>query len=362
MKRVAMERLPLETLTLYAELMEQLMAVETHRSIGRVSGCFTTKTVKSETYYYYQYSDPGGVLRQAYIGKKTPALERVVERFLTERETFKEDMVQIHRLCAQLRLGGVLITDTASARVLKAFAESGIFHLNGVLVGTHAFTILGNLLGVRWKSSAAKTHDIDIASGSRMRVAFPNIQADLPMILERLEMGFLPVPQLDPKNPSTSFKVRGKALRVDILTPEVRPNDRSPVIIPLFNAAAQPLRFLDYLLEKPEKGAAINGGGVLVNVPTPARYAFHKLIVSGERGVPMHDKIGKDFMQAAQVFSVLADERPGDLLLAWDEIKRRGRGWVKRASAGLSAMAKHHRAEHGMLIEVLPELEATWKR
>ena len=352
-----MEKLPLETITLYAEIMEQLMAVETHRSIGRVSGCFTTKTVKSETYYYYQYSDPGGLLRQAYIGKKTPTLEHVVDRFLSERETFKEDIVHIQRLCAQLRMGGVLITDTASARVLKAFAESGIFHLNGVLVGTHAFTVLGNLLGVRWKSSAARTHDIDIASGSRMSVALPNIQADRPRILERLEMGFRPVPQLDPKNPSTSFKVRGKALRLDILTPEVRPNDRSPVIISAFNVAAQPLRFLDYLLENPEKGAAINGGGVLVNVPTPARYAFHKLIISGEREVPMHDKFEKDLMQAAQVFSVLADERPGDLLLAWEELKRRGRGWVKRASAGLSAMAKRHQVEHGMLIEVLPELE-----
>ncbi len=359
---MAMEKLPLETLTLYAELMEQLMALETHRSIGRVSGCFTTKTVKSETYYYYQYSDPGGVLRQAYIGKKTPALERVVERFLTERETFKEDMAQIQRLCAQLRLGGVLITDTASARVLKAFAESGIFHLNGVLVGTHAFTVLGNLLGVRWKNSAAKTHDIDIASGSRMSVAIPHIQADLPRTLERLEMGFLPVPQLDPKNPSTSFKVRGKALRVDILTPEVSSTDRGPVFISAFKVAAQPLRFLDYLIENPEKGAIVNGGGVLVNVPTPARYAFHKLIVSGERGVVMHDKIEKDLLQAAQVFSALADERPGDLLLAWDEIKRRGPSWVKQAYIGLSAMAKRHEAEHGMLIEVLPELGGTGMR
>jgi len=356
-----MEKLPLETATLYAELMEQLIATETHRSIGRVSGCFTTKTVKSETYYYYQYSDPGGHLRQAYIGKKTPTLERVVDRFLNERETFKEDMVHIQRLCAQLRMGGVLITDTASARVLKAFAESGIFHLNGVLVGTHAFTVLGNLLGVRWKSSAARTHDIDIASGSRMSVALPNIQTDLPRILERLEMGFLPVPQLDPKNPSTSFKVRGKALRVDILTPEVRPNDRSPVIISAFNVAAQPLRFLDYLIENPEKGAAINGGGVLVNVPTPARYAFHKLIISGERGVVMHDKFEKDLVQAAQVFSVLADERPGDLLLAWEELKRRGQGWVKRASAGLTAMAKRHQVEHEMLIKVLHELEVAFK-
>jgi len=331
-----MEKLPLETQTLYAEFMEQLLAMEAHRSIGRISGCFTTKIVKGETYYYFQYSEPGGVPRQVYVGKKIPALDRVVKRFLTDREAFKVDIQHIQRLCAQLRMGGALITDTASARVLKAFAESGVFHLNGVLVGTHAFTVLGNLLGVRWTSSAAKTQDVDIASELRLSIAVPNIQADVPQILEGLEMGFLPVPPLNPKNPSTSFKVRGKPLRVDILTPEIS--------------------------ENPEQGAVVNGGGILLKVPTPARFAFHKLIASRERGVTMHDKVEKDIMQAAQVFSVLADERPGDLLLAWDEIERRGEGWVKRVAAGLSVMRERHRVEHEMVHRALPELKAVLLR
>jgi hypothetical protein len=71
----------------------------------------------------------------------------------------------------------------------------------------------------------------------------------------------------------------------------------------------------------------------------------------------MHDKVEKDIMQAAQVFSVLADERPGDLLLAWDEIKRRGEGWVKRVDAGLSVMRERHRVEYEMVQRVLPETE-----
>jgi hypothetical protein len=147
-------------------------------------------------------------------------------------------------------MGGALITDTASARVLKALAESGVFHLNGVLVGTNAFTVLGNLLGMRWTTSAAKTQDVDIPSELSLSIAVPNFQADVPRILEGLEMGFLPVPPLNPKNPSTSFRVRGKPLRVDILTPEINANDQNPVFISRFNVAAQPVRFLDYLIEK----------------------------------------------------------------------------------------------------------------
>jgi hypothetical protein len=64
-----LERQPLVVQTLYAELMEQMLAQEAGRSIGDVEGCFTTKNIKGEQYVYFQYSDPGGRKRQTYIGK-----------------------------------------------------------------------------------------------------------------------------------------------------------------------------------------------------------------------------------------------------------------------------------------------------
>jgi hypothetical protein len=45
---------------------------------------------------------------------------------------------------------------------------------------------------------------------------------------------------------------------------------------------------MDYLIEGFERGAIIDGGGILVNVPSPARFGFHKLIVAGERGATVH--------------------------------------------------------------------------
>jgi len=74
-----MEKLSLETRTLYAELLDLLVAAEAGRSIGNLPGCFTFKKVKGEDYCYFQYSMPGA-LRQAYIGRRTPAIERLVER------------------------------------------------------------------------------------------------------------------------------------------------------------------------------------------------------------------------------------------------------------------------------------------
>jgi len=341
-----MESLPLETQTLYAQLMETLLSVEAQRSVGRLAGCFTTKNVKGLPYCYFQYSDPGGSLRQIYIGRKDAVLERVIEKFLAEREAYKPDAEHLQRLCAQLRAGGALVTDTASSRVLKALAESGIFHLGAVLVGTHAFIVLGNLLGVKWSGASLRTQDLDIAGESSMSIGVPHIHADIPGVLDRLEMGFLPVPPLNPKHPSTSFKVRGKSLRVDLLTPQGRRKEKGPTVISRFKAAAQPLPYLEYLIEGYERGAVVDGGGILVNVPSPARFALHKLIVAGERGPTVHTKTEKDLLQAAQVLALLVEERPGDVRLAWDEIEGRGKRWTRRVASGLSRLMSLYPEEH----------------
>jgi hypothetical protein len=341
-----MENLSLETQTLYAQLLETLLATEAQRSIGRLAGCFTTKTVKGLPYCYFQYSDPGGFLRQVYLGRKDVVLERVIESFMSEREASKLDTEHLQRLCAQLRAGGALVTDTASSRVLKALADSGVFQMGAVLVGTHAFIALGNLLGVKWTGSSLRTQDLDIGTDASMSIGIPHIDADLPDVLERLEMGFLPVPPLNPKHPSTSFKVRGKSLRVDLLTPQRSRKETGPKIISRFKAAAQPLPYLDYLIEGFERGAVVNGGGILVNVPSPARFGVHKLIVAGERGAFLHTKTEKDLLQAAQVLAFLVEERPGDVRVTWDEIKRRGKGWLSRVSSGLSRLKRLYPDEH----------------
>jgi len=348
-----MEHLSLETQTLYAQLMETLLATEAQRSIGRLSGCFTTKTVKGLPYCYFQYSDPGGFLRQVYLGRRDVVLERVIENFISEREAFKLDTEHLQRLCAQLRAGGALATDMASSRVLKALAESGVFQMGAVLVGTHAFIVLGNLLGVKWTGSSLRTQDLDIGTEASMSIGIPHIDADIPDVLERLEMGFLPVPPLNPKHPSTSFKVRGKSLRVDLLTPQRRRKETGPTVVSRFKAAAQPLPYLDYLIEGFERGAVVNGGGILVNVPSPARFGIHKLIVAGERGAGVHTKMEKDLLQAAQVLALLVEERPGDVLVAYDEIKRRGKRWKTRISSGLSRLKNLYPDEHKQIAAFL---------
>jgi hypothetical protein len=341
-----MFRQPLENQTLYAELLEQLQARERLRSIGALEGSFVNKTVKGEKYVYFQYYDPGGRKHQAYVGKRTAAMEAVLDVYRAERASFAHEQATMQRLCAQLRAGGALPTDHASARVLRQLAERGVFRLGGVLVGTHAFAVLGNVLGVRWEHGATRTRDIDIAADRKgsetgLAVAIPEISADVPGTLESLQMGFFPIPQLDHRRPSTSFMIRGNRLRVDVLTPALK-HQADPVFIPRFKVAAQPLRFLDYLIEEPIQAAVVDGGGILVNAPSPARYAVHKLFVAQERSAEVHAKREKDLFQSFQLLSLLKEERPGDVQLALDLARSRGEGWKRRVEAGLDELGRKY--------------------
>jgi hypothetical protein len=163
-----MNRIPLVTQTLYAELVEQLIIAEAHRSIGSLSGCFTVKPVKGKEYCYFQSSEPGGVARQIYIGPRSPVIDSFIESYISDRQNVKEEVDNINRLCSQLRIGGANITDPETARVLKALSDSGFFKLGGVLIGTHAFLIMGNTLGVKWEKPSLRTQDIDIAGSLHM--------------------------------------------------------------------------------------------------------------------------------------------------------------------------------------------------
>lgn len=333
-----MQRQPLEIQTIYAELLERLAALEAERAIGHAQGTFTTKVVKGQDYYYFQHSDPGGTKRQVYIGKKDDALDAVVRRFETARTDVAEERGSIDRLVSLLRVGGAMTTDAPSARVLRALADAGVFRQGAVLVGTHAFIVLGNALGVRW-SGALRTQDVDVAAGLHMSVAVPAVSLDVPQTLDALEMGFVPVPSLNRAGASTSFKVRRSSLRVDLLTPAVG-RTSGAVALPSLAAAAQPLKFLDFAMQDWITAAVVGEGGVGVNVPGPARFALHKLLVAAERPAAMSTKRDKDLWQAAQVLEVLLEDRVGDIELAWEDLRARGDSWTKRVRRSLSGMER----------------------
>jgi hypothetical protein len=331
---VNVQRFPLEAMTIYSELVEQVAALDAARTLGSTSGVFVRKRIKGNEYYYFQYVDAAGARHQDFLGRRDDVLDEMAAQHAQNKQAMGADRESVARLGASLRALGASATDAPSAKVIAALADAGLFRSGAVLVGTHAFIVMGNVLGVSWTGAGMMTQDVDLAAPRVLEVAASGPSADLPTVIDSLEMGFLPVPGLDRKSPSTSFKVRGKALRIDLLTP-APPRPKGPIQIPRFAAAAEPLRYLDYLIESPVRAVVVSGSPTPVFVPDPARFALHKLITASARPAAETGKQAKDRVQAGQLLEVLLEDRPGDVTLAAEALVARGQGWVKRVQGQL---------------------------
>jgi hypothetical protein len=309
--------------TLYAELLDQsILAAAEEATRSAPSGTFTSKNIKGRTYWYLQRSE-GERKRQIYIGADSPALNSWMQQVRATRDANKADVSQRRRLCAMLAAGGATTEPAAVIKVLQLLSEARVFQLGGVLIGTLAFRTLANVLGVQFDQSALRTQDVDIAQDPAIGVALARETSavDLDEALTEAGLGFQSIPALDRKNPSTSFKIRGRELRVDLLTPMRGRESSTPVYLPAYNLSAQPLRFLEYLIEAPIQATVIATNAVLVNLPDPARFALHKLWTSGKRSPAFQTKARKDLLQASQLLEVLLEDRPSDVVAAWEALK-----------------------------------------
>jgi hypothetical protein len=334
-----MHEIDLQTRTLHAELLEQMQILDAARTISNLKGSFSIKLVNGVEYVYFQHYQPGGQLIQLYVGKRCEQTETLMQEQAAVRADSQALNENLKRLSAQIKAGVGTVADKSMYRVIHGLADAGVFRNGGVLIGTHAFQAIGTMLGRRWSSDGIATSDVDIAAVKKLSVVLPRLISDIPAALESLKMGFLPVPRLSHKEPSTTYSIRKRRLRLDILTPKTTASE-APVFIRRFNCAAAPLPYLSYLVEEPVQCVIADTEPLLVNVPQPVRYAMHKLIVSQVRDVSSSAKRQKDVFQAHQLLSLIQDQRPGDIQPAWDNLVARGLKWEKLAKAGLAEMQK----------------------
>jgi hypothetical protein len=324
-------RLPLLAQTAYVRLLDLLATVEMGDLAGGAS--LVSKTIRGRRYWYTQRRESGRKL-QSYIGPETPELTAVIERW---RRVRAEEASRVE-LVAMARAGGAQVIGAAEADVLRRL--SPVFRVGGVLIGSHAFAVIGNMLGARWQAAIVRTEDVDIAADHRIAVA---LARDGEAVDVREAFGD-PLPRfsvLSPSDPATSFRVRGAEIEVEVLTPLVGKERNRPIRIPTLGVAALPLRFLDYLIEETQPGAVLGGSGVLVNVPRPGRFALHKLIVAARRGTISSSSLAKapkDRAQASALLRLLLAELPGEVTIAWKALARRGPAWTGAVAASLARL------------------------
>lgn len=133
-------------------------------------------------------------------------------------------------------------------------------------------------------------------------------------------------------------------MRLDFLTASVRGG--APVTLAHLGLTLEPLKFMEFSLEGTVQAALLGRDGAsLVNVPAPARYAVHKLIVFGERGAAMQAKAAKDIEQAAALAEWhLHNAQARVFNAAWRDACGRGSGWARRAAQGKRALLARHPA------------------
>jgi hypothetical protein len=220
-------------------------------------------------------------------------------------------------------------------------AEYGFFKAGGVLIGTHAFLAMGNMLGVSW-ADGSRTQDVDFAhAGKNISIGLPaDIEVDIHAAIDSLEMGFLPIQSFKGDSGATYLNPKDPELRLDFLTAMNRDGDKSFNFKKL-NIALQPLKFMEFSLEETTQTALLSrDGAVLVNIPSPIRSGLHKLLVYGERSAAFRTKSQKDIFQSLALGTWYARNDPETLKSALEDLMSRGPGWRKRARQGIDAVLK----------------------
>jgi hypothetical protein len=329
-----MQRLDLQAQTLYAELLQRVLAHVIAAPMEKLGRSFVSKKIGRKTYWYLQHRQSTG-MKQTYLGPETPELLQVIESSRAAGKALEPDIARRKELCAAIRAMGFPNWPRPLVSTLETLANSGVFHLGAILIGTPAYVACVTTLGFRSGIGTALTGDIDLQIGPAPQSLLPGTAAiNVGSVLERVKLGFFPVPGLDPRSPTTTFKVRDGDLMVQFLTA----GSGKSIYMEQLGTAAQPMPYMEYLTPEPMKAVLPFEAGILVNVPNPARLCWHKLIVACNR--PQHEraKARKDVEQAADLIEALAQSDLDSLQDAYADAHGRGASWVAKLEGGIARL------------------------
>lgn len=104
--------------THYAALLQALATRAVDLEVISRPGSFVTKTIKGNTYWYFQSTELGEQ-EQTYVGPHGPEIESIVGLGLSELEDVREQSKQAARLVALAIAGGCGPHAAAEREVLK---------------------------------------------------------------------------------------------------------------------------------------------------------------------------------------------------------------------------------------------------
>jgi hypothetical protein len=310
---------------LYADLENHALS-QGEVFVGTAGSVIERKNASGFRFYAHQFYDGEGRKRERYLaGPVGDPKADATAAGLRERIKELKEIVPSLRLLGR---EGFNLVDARTYATLASLHNRGVFGAGGMLIGSHAYGLLLNRLGVR--ATPYATEDIDIARREALAFEKQPEQGLLEMLKDS-GIPFVEVPSLNRKKPPTSFKQRGRSrFHVDLLVPSA--NEDFPVVpVPELRAHATGLPYLHYLLAESQTAMLMAREGCCpVRVPLPERFAVHKLIVSRLR-TGREAKSGKDVFQACVLCAALAESHPGAIESALAQVPRRARKYLAAA-------------------------------
>jgi hypothetical protein len=304
--------------------------------VGTPGAISTRENANQTKYYVRQYYNFEGKKKDQYLCQVDASdCQKLIGEWKKRIDEAKELQTSVRLLARE----GYSILPAKALAALAPLSKYKAFDAGAVLVGTHAFEVIVNRLGIRVPVFA--TEDVDIARPSKLALEkLP--KGGLLALLRESGIDFVDVPGLKHGTPPTSYKERGRSrFTLDLLVPTT--GEQIEVLpVPELNAHATGLPYLRYLLTETQMGAALSSHGVAaVRVPVPERFALHKLIVAQLR-VGRTEKSQKDLRQAAVLIAAMANIFPGSLAAAFEKTAISSRKHIKKSLGALRAELEAH--------------------
>lgn len=332
--------------TVYAQAKELALAQQAVPLL--TAGSLQTEERAGGRFVYRYRYDASGKRITEYVGSLSAAATAAkVEQAKGEIA----DQAAIAEYSQKLRRIGFYSADNSTVVTVASLFNAGVFGAGGVLVGTHAFGVIMNELGVS-VSPFPMTEDVDVARAQRIELAaLP--EGGFLDLLKQTGLPFHEVPTLKRGGPSTSFKVRGRRLKVDLLVP-ARGRPYVPVKLPALGARAMGLPYLDSLLKATTPSVLIGRDRIVpITVPHPGWFCLHKLALFELRTGADNPKREKDIAQAAVLAMALAQDQDFLLTEAIGGMDSKLRSKVKAGARRALALLKDSPAEAVRLLEPL---------
>ncbi|RRH94793.1 hypothetical protein EH240_26255 [Mesorhizobium tamadayense] len=336
-----MKAIDLAYRTLYAELVQRSLDASFETDFS-TAGNFVRVPVKGRDYWYFEETRPQKSRR--YVG---PAEDPEIAKRVAAFKDIKSDLRSRRKLVSTLvRDAGLTAPDTFTGDVVEALEKAGLLRLRTVLIGTVAFQTYAGHLGVKLPGAALQTGDADFA---KFHSVSSEVEDSLPPVIDVLKAvdpTFREIPHRRDAGRTTQYE-NASRYRIEFLTPNRGSDDHADHASPmpsLGGASAQPLRFLDFLIRDPVRTVLLHRSGVPLLVPSPERFAVHKLIVAARRERSAAAKREKDLHQASLLVEALdVTRRRDDLAHAFAEAWERGEAWREALRKGLQLLQPDRR-------------------